>query len=87
MGHAESTKAAKSDATPVQPDGTGTFTPMQQFALARYAKLDAMRRDVLPTLDSSHWQARLIHKALYSAYRDCEAAGVAEEMKLLGSST
>jgi hypothetical protein len=33
--------------------------------------------------DGSHWHMRLVNKALYSTYRDCEDLGVGEEARLL----
>ena len=60
-----------------------SYTPAQQMALTRYMRISMLRRDVLPLLEPSDWRTRLIHKALYSTYRDCEALGLANEAKLL----
>ena len=65
--------------------GLAAFTPEQQLALTRFARFDILRRRELPALESNDWRARLILKALSSAYRDCEAAGVAEEARLFGA--
>ena len=67
--------------------GLASYTPLQQWALTRYARLALLRRQELPKLEPTDWRARLIHKALYSTYRDCEAAGVGNEARLFGQHT
>ncbi len=60
-----------------------SYSPTQQLALTRYIRVSMLRRDVLPVLEPGDWRARLIHKALYSAYRDCEELGLVDEVRLL----
>jgi hypothetical protein len=65
----------------------GAYSPTQQIALTRFMRLSMLRRDVLPLLEPTDWRARLIHKALYSTYRDCEELGLGDEVKLLRERT
>lgn len=84
MAHTEQLESQ--DSLDVQPvGGLANYTPLQQHALMRYARLDSLRRQVLPRLDSGDWRARLVHKALFSAYLDCQAQGVADEARLFGN--
>ena len=80
--HAEKTSPLEGT-TPVS--GLASYTPLQQILLTRYARLDALRRAELQNLEPSDWRARLIHKALYSTYLDCEEAGVGVEARLFGA--
>lgn len=64
-------------------ESRASYSPTQQLALTRYIRVSMLRRDVLPMLESTDWRARLIHKALYSAYRDCEQQGLDNEVRLL----
>lgn len=69
---------------PVEVSGLASYSPMQQLALTRYARLGMLRRDVLPSIDdASDWRSRLVHKALYSTYQDLEALGLETEARLL----
>ena len=38
---------------------------------------------VVNVADGGDWHMRLVNKALYSTYRDCEDLGVGEEARLL----
>lgn len=69
----------------VTPAGLSAYTPHQQHALTRYARFDRLRRQELPKHSAGAWEARLIHKSLYSAYLDCVEAGVGEEARLFGA--
>jgi hypothetical protein len=80
--HAEMTAPLEGSA-PVS--GLAAYTPLQQHLLTRYARLDALRRTEIEGLEPSDWRARLIHKALYSTYLDCEEAGVGVEARLFGA--
>jgi hypothetical protein len=85
MANAEQTEitAPIEGTTPVS--GLSSYTPLQQMLLTRYARLDALRRQEIENLEPSDWHARLIHKALYSTYLDCEEAGVGVEARLFGA--
>jgi hypothetical protein len=61
----------------------GSYSDAQRTALARHMRIAMLRRDVLPLLEPTDWRARLIHKALYSTYRDCEELGLGNEVRLL----
>ena len=69
------------------PRGTGnnlkSYSPTQLHFLMRLSHLQRQRRDILNVLEQGDWRIRLIHKALYSTYRDCDELGVGEEAKLL----
>lgn len=65
----------------------GAYTPTQQMALTRFMRLSMLRRDVLPLLEPADWRTRLIHKALYSTYRDCQELGLGNEVNLLRERT
>jgi hypothetical protein len=65
----------------------GAYTSAQRSALARYMRISMLRRDVLPLLEPTDWRTRLIHKALYSTYRDCEELGLGNEVRLLRERT
>ena len=57
------------------------LTDLQVFFVERLAWLLKQRRECVNVLSPSHWQMRLIHKALYSTYRDCVETGVEEQAK------
>ena len=59
----------------------GSYTAQQLFFLQRLVWLQKQRRECTNVLAPNDWQMRLIHKALYSTYRDCVEAGVQESAK------
>lgn len=59
------------------------YDPNQLIFLTRLARLQKGRDRAIEALDPSDWRLRLIHKALFSTYRDCIEQGVGEEAKLL----
>ena len=69
------------------PQGTGpnlkSYSPTQLFFLMRLSYLQRQRRETQNLFDANAWQTRLINKALYSTFRDCEEQGVGQEAKLL----
>ena len=68
------------------PRGQGSlksYSPTQLHFLMRLSHLQKQRRETLNVLDSSDWRMRLIHKGLYSTYRDCVELGVGDEARLL----
>ena len=65
------------------PSHPAAFTDLQTFFLERLAWLLKQRRECVNVLSPSHWQMRLIHKALYSTYRDCVEVGVEDSAKEL----
>ena len=70
---------------PRLPQGAGSnlksYSPTQLHFLMRLSHLQRQRRESV--LESGDWRMRLINKALYSTYRDCEVLGVGDEAKLL----
>jgi hypothetical protein len=58
------------------PSNAAAFTDLQVFFVERLAWLLKQRRECVNVLSPGHWQMRLIHKALYSTYRDCVETGV-----------
>lgn len=68
------------------PRGQGnlkSYSPTQLHFLMRLSHLQKQRRETVNVLDATDWRMRLIHKGLYSTYRDCEDLGVGEEARLL----
>ncbi len=69
------------------PQGTAgnlkSYSPTQLHFLMRLSHLQRQRRETMNLLEPNDWRMRLIHKALYSTYRDCEDLGVGQEAKLL----
>lgn len=69
------------------PQGTGSnlksYTPTQLFFLMRLSYLQRQKRETQNVLDGGDWRMRLINKALYSTFRDCEEQSVGQEAKLL----
>ena len=57
--------------------------PTQLHFLMRLSHLQRQRRDMVNVADGGDWHMRLVNKALYSTYRDCEDLGVGEEARLL----
>ena len=70
------------------PRGSGSlrsYSPTQLHFLMRLSHLQKQRRETVNVLDASDWRMRLIHKGLYSTYRDCVELGVGDEAKMLMS--
>jgi len=85
-------KAEQSNArniVPRLPQGAGSnlksYSPTQLHFLMRLSHLQRQRRDMVNVADASgaDWHLRLVNKALYSTFRDCEDLGVGEEARLL----
>jgi len=85
-------KAEQSNArniVPRLPQGAGSnlksYSPTQLHFLMRLSHLQRQRRDMVNVADTngSDWHMRLVNKALYSTFRDCEDLGVGEEARLL----
>ena len=72
---------------PRLPQGAGSnlksYSPTQLHFLMRLSHLQRQRRDLVKVADGNDWHMRLVNKALYSTYRDCEDLGVGEEARLL----
>jgi hypothetical protein len=86
----EGMKAEQSHARnilPRLPQGAGSnlksYSPTQLHFLMRLSHLQRQRRDMVNVADGGDWHMRLVNKALYSTYRDCEDLGVGEEARLL----
>jgi hypothetical protein len=86
----EGVKAEQTNARnilPRLPQGAGSnlksYSPTQLHFLMRLSHLQRQRRDMVKTPDGNDWHMRLVNKALYSTYRDCEDLGVGEEARLL----
>lgn len=69
------------------PQGSGanlkSYSPTQLFFLMRLSYLQKQLRETVNVLERGDWHMRLLHKALYSTYRDCLEQGVGDEAKLL----
>lgn len=63
--------------------GLAGYDPLQQHMLVRNARLGKLQCEVLPQLDPSDYRIMLIHRALYSTYRDLQTSGLASEARLL----
>lgn len=72
-----------SPGAPVQGGGLRSYTPTQLFFLTRLTWLIRQRRELMNTLDSSDWRRKLLDKALYSSFLDCQEEGVGDEAKKL----
>src|SRR5919199_5329469 len=86
----EGMKAEQSNARnilPRLPQGAGSnlksYSPTQLHFLMRLSHLQRQRRDLVNVAEGNDWHMRLVNKALYSTYRDCEELGVGEEARLL----
>ncbi len=69
--------------SPVQTGGLRSYTPTQLFFMTRLSWLIRQRRELINTLDASDWRRRLLDKALYSTFMDCNREGVGDEAKSL----
>ena len=83
-------KAEQSNARnilPRLPQGAGSnlksYSPTQLHFLMRLSHLQRQRRDMVNVADGNDWHMRLVNKALYSTFRDCEELGMGEEARLL----
>ena len=65
---------------PVQ-TGLRSFTPTQLFFLTRLSWLIRQRRELINTLDETDWRLKLLNKALYSTFLDCDEEGVGDEAR------
>ena len=61
--------------------GLRSYAPTQLFFLTRLSWLIRQRRELINTLDPSDWRAKLLNKALYSTFLDCQEEGVGDEAK------
>ena len=79
--------AADETLAPTIPSGSqlDAYTPLQRHTLARFTRLNMLRRDLQPRLDATDWRMRLLNKALYSTYRDCLEQDLENEAELLRS--
>lgn len=69
--------------TSVQSGGLRSYSPTQLFFLTRLSWLIRQRRELINTLDESDWRQKLLNKALYSTFLDCQEEGVGDEAKSL----
>jgi hypothetical protein len=69
--------------TPVQGGGLRSYSPTQLFFLTRLSWLIRQRRELINTLDVNDWRLKLLNKALYSTFLDCQEEGVGDEAKSL----
>ena len=74
---------ATANSAPVQTGGLRSYSPTQLFFLTRLSWLIRQRRELINTLDSSDYRAKLLNKALYSTFLDCVEEGVGDEAKNL----
>lgn len=68
---------------PVQTGGLRSYSPTQLFFLTRLSWLLRQRRELVNTLDSNDYRAKLLNKGLYSTFLDCAEEGVGDEAKAL----
>ena len=67
--------------SPVQAGGLRSYTPTQLFFMTRLSWLIRQRRELMNTLDATDWRRKLLDKALYSTFMDCNREGVGDEAK------
>ncbi len=60
-----------------------SYTPTQLFFLMRMSYMQRQKRDCINVLEQGDWRMRLLNKALYSTFQDCNTEGVGDEAKLL----
>lgn len=61
-----------------EPDDGTSFTPLRTFFLLRLCWFKRQRDGCAPHLGPRDWRIRLLHKAMYSTYRDCVEQGIGE---------
>lgn len=59
------------------------WSRIQTLMLSRLTRLVRMEEEWRHRVAPDDWRIRLIHKAIYSSFCDCIAAGVADEAKLI----
>jgi hypothetical protein len=64
-------------------NGLKSYSPVQLFFMMRLSYLHKQRRECVNVIDPQDWRMRLLNKALYSTYGDCEREGVGDEAKTL----
>jgi hypothetical protein len=72
-----------SPGAPPQTGGLRSYSPTQLFFLTRLSWLIRQRRELMNTLEPADWRRRLLDKALYSTFLDCQEEGVGDEAKSL----
>lgn len=67
------------------PDGRGgrLFSPVQLLFLLRLARLLRQRQEFFNILPDDHLHIRLLKKAIYSTYCDCQEQGLEGDAKAL----
>ena len=61
--------------------GLRSYSRTQLFFLTRISWLMRQRRELMNTLEPADWRRRLLDKALYSTFLDCQEEGVGDEAK------
>ncbi|MBM2811273.1 MAG: hypothetical protein HW416_2032 [Chloroflexi bacterium] len=69
--------------TSVPSGGLRSYSPTQLFFLTRLSWLIRQRRELINTLDETDGRQKLLNKALYSTFLDCQEEGVGDEAKSL----
>ncbi|MFN8524882.1 MAG: hypothetical protein U0821_17445 [Chloroflexota bacterium] len=64
-------------------EGLKSYSPIQFFFLMRLSYLQKQRRECTNVMNQDDWRIRLLNKALYSTFQDCQTAGVGDEAKVL----
>lgn len=64
-------------------NGLKSYSTVQLFFMMRLSYLHKQRRECVNVIDPQDWRMRLLNKALYSTYGDCEREGVGGEAKTL----
>jgi hypothetical protein len=64
-------------------NGLKSYSPVQLFFLMRLSYLQRQRRECVNVIDHQDWRMRVLNKALYSTFQDCEREGVGGEAKTL----
>lgn len=68
---------------PASSTGVGAYSPVQLLFLMRLARLLRERQEWLDRLPPDDWRVRLLHKSIYSSFRDCLELGVGEDARNL----
>lgn len=69
------------DKRPLYQPNQEKFSPTQRLFLKRYHYLLIQQNDFQKHLPQNDWRIKLIHRALYSTYIDCQELGVLSEVK------
>ena len=59
------------------------YSPIQAYAILRFSQAIAMSRTFLKSAEKDPLLTKVLHRGLYSYFRDCQDEGVGEEAKLL----